>query len=114
VAETNTDFSAQYSEESFWEKTRTYAKQAGEGVLEPALKMYYAVLDKDTPAWAKTTIVASLGYFISPVDAVPDVIPVVGYTDDFGVLFAAVATVAAHIKEEHVQKARATLSQWFS
>jgi len=114
VAETNTDFSAQYSEASFWEKTRTYAKQAGEGVLEPALKMYYAALDGDTPAWAKTTIVASLGYFISPLDAVPDLIPVAGYTDDFGVLFAAIAAVAAHIKDEHAKKARETLAQWFS
>jgi uncharacterized membrane protein YkvA (DUF1232 family) len=114
MSQTDTDFCAKYSEDSFWEKVRTYAKQAGEGVLEPALKMYYSAIDKDTPAWAKGTIIASLGYFISPVDAVPDLVPVVGYTDDFGVLFAAAATVAAHIKEEHVQKAKATLSQWFS
>ncbi|MGG4579784.1 MULTISPECIES: YkvA family protein [Alcaligenes] len=53
-------FSSEYSENSFWDKVKTYAKTAGEGVLEPALKMYYAALDADTPTWAKTTIIAGL------------------------------------------------------
>ncbi|KGP01492.1 DUF1232 domain-containing protein [Alcaligenes nematophilus] len=107
-------FSSEYSENSFWDKVKTYAKTAGEGVLEPALKMYYAALDADTPTWAKTTIIAALGYFISPVDAVPDVLPVVGYTDDLGVLVAAVAATAAHIKDEHTHKAKEVLLRWFS
>lgn len=108
------NFSAAYSEDGFWEKIKVYAKVAGEGVLEPALKMYYAALDADTPAWAKATIIASLGYFISPVDAIPDIVPVVGYADDLGVLVAAVAATAAHIKDEHVKKAKETLAKWFS
>lgn len=107
-------FSAEYSDSNFWEKVKKYSRSAGEGVLEPALKMYYSALDPDTPAWAKATIVASLGYFISPVDAVPDLVPVVGYADDLGVLVAALATTAAHIKEEHVKKAKENLAQWFS
>lgn len=98
----------------FWEKVKNYAKSAGEGVLEPALKMYYAALDADTPAWAKATIIGALGYFISPLDAVPDLIPVVGYTDDLGVLVAAFAATAANIKDVHVSKAKETLTQWFS
>ncbi len=110
----DSQFSKEYSDSGFWEKVRTYARAAGEGVLEPALKMYHSALDSDTPAWAKATIIASLGYFISPVDAVPDVAPVIGYTDDLGVLVAALATTAAHIKEEHTKKAKETLSQWFS
>jgi uncharacterized membrane protein YkvA (DUF1232 family) len=107
-------FSAEYSDSNFWEKVKKYARAAGEGVLEPALKMYYAALDQDTPAWAKATIVGALGYFISPIDAVPDLVPVVGYADDLGVLVAALATTSAHIKAEHVKKAKETLSQWFS
>lgn len=110
----DSQFSKEYSDSGFWEKVRTYARAAGEGVLEPALKMYHSALDSDTPAWAKATIIASLGYFISPVDAIPDIAPVVGYTDDLGVLVAALATTAAHIKEEHTKKAKETLSQWFS
>lgn len=106
------EFSSQYSEEGFWDKAKKYAVVAGESVLEPALKMYYAATDADTPAWAKATIYGALGYFISPVDAIPDVIPVVGYSDDLGVLVAALAATAAHIKESHAQKAQETIQQW--
>lgn len=109
----NTDFSSQYSDAGFWGKVKTYAKAAGKGVLEQALKMYYSATDPDMPLWAKTTIYGALGYFISPIDAIPDLLPAVGYTDDLGVLIAAAAAVAAHIKDEHVQKARETLRQWF-
>ena len=107
------EFEREYSEEGFWGKAKQYARVAGERVLEPALKLYYAARDPDTPAWAKTTIYAALGYFISPVDAIPDVTPVVGYSDDLGVLVAAVAAVAAHIKKDHVEKAKNTIKQWF-
>lgn len=107
-------FSDQYSDEGFWDKVKNYAKAAGESVLESALKLYYAASDSDTPTWAKTTIFGALGYFIFPIDAIPDVVPVIGYSDDLGVLVAAVAATAAHIKTEHTEKAKATLAQWFS
>ena len=107
-------FEDAYSDSSFWEKVKKYAKTAGESVLEPALKMYYAAQDSDTPAWAKAIIYSALGYFILPVDAIPDVAPVVGYSDDVGALVAAVAAVAAYIKQEHTDKAKETLKQWFS
>jgi uncharacterized membrane protein YkvA (DUF1232 family) len=105
-------FAKNYSDDSFWEKVKGFAKTAGESVLEPALKMYYAASDPDTPVWAKAAIYAALGYFISPVDAIPDVVPIVGFSDDLGVLCAALAATAASIKEEHTQKAKETLKQW--
>lgn len=106
-------FVKEYSEDSFWDKAKRYAKEAGEAVLEPALKLYYAAQDPDTPAWAKTTIYGALGYFIFPIDAVADITPLVGYVDDLGVLVSATATVAAHVKDEHAKKAKETLKQWF-
>lgn len=109
----NSKFANEYSDDSFWSKVKDFAKTAGESVLEPALKMYYAASDSDTPVWAKTAIYGALGYFISPIDAIPDVVPVVGFSDDLGVLCAALAATAASIKEEHAQKAKETLKQWF-
>ena len=106
-------YEEQYAETSFRKKGRKNGHKAGTTVLEPALKLYYASRDSDTPAWARTTIYAALGYFSLPVDAIPDFLPAAGYTDDLGVLVAAVATVGAHVKEEHVDKARATLKRWF-
>jgi len=107
-------FENEYSDEGFWKKAKDVAKVAGETVLEPALKLYYSAKDADTPIWAKTTIIGALGYLISPIDAIPDITPIVGYSDDLGVLVAATAAVAAHIKDEHTQKAKETLKQWFN
>ena len=107
-------FSTAYSETGFWDKAKKHARSAGEEVMEPALKMYYAALDADTPAWARAAILSALGYFIFPVDAIPDMAPVVGYADDMGVLAAAMAATAANIKDEHVRKAKETLARWFS
>jgi uncharacterized membrane protein YkvA (DUF1232 family) len=67
-----------------------------------------------TPVGAKSIIVGALGYFISPVDAIPDIIPVAGYTDDLGVLTMAFATVAMHVKDVHGDMAKEKLKQWFS
>lgn len=112
-AQNGEDQGEHYSEEGFWDKISQYAKKAGKDALSPALKMYYAAQDADTPAWAKATVYGALGYFISPIDAIPDVTPFIGYTDDIAVLAAAVAAVAAHIKEEHSEKTAATLKSWF-
>ncbi len=102
----------QYSDPSFWEKLKQYARVAGREVVETALKLYYCMQDADTPRWAKTVIGGSLLYFIVPVDSVPDFLPG-GYVDDLGALSSAVLTVASHIKDEHVAQARAKMAQWF-
>ncbi len=107
------DYIDEYSEEKFWEKVRKYALKAGSEVLEKALFMYEALQDDETPKWAKATIIAALGYFISPLDGIPDLTPVVGFADDLGALTIAFATVAAYVKERHKQKARETLKRWF-
>ncbi|GKW48600.1 YkvA family protein [Halomonas sp. NCCP-2165] len=103
-----------YSDDGFWNKATKYAKKAGEKTLSPALKLYYSAKDPDTPTWAKTTMYGALGYFISPVDGIPDITPVLGYTDDVGVLAGAIGIVAAHIKDEHAEQAMQTLKRWFS
>jgi hypothetical protein len=103
-----------YSDDGFWNKVGKYAKKAGASVLEPALKMYFSSKDGDTPLWAKSTIVGALGYFIFPLDVIPDIAPVVGYSDDLGVLTSAVSVVAAYIKDEHVGEAKRKLKQWLS
>jgi len=107
------NYANEYSEERFWEKVRKNALKAGAEVIEKSLCMFEALKDKDTPAWAKTLIVGALGYFISPIDAIPDITPVVGFADDLGGLAIAFATVAAHIKDEHVERAKKTMAKWF-
>ena len=107
------EYSKEFSEDSFWTKVKDFAIKAGKEVIEKALILYYCLQGPDTPVWAKTTIIAALGYFISPIDAIPDFTPVIGFTDDLGVLAAALATVAVYIKEEHKEKAKEKIKIWF-
>lgn len=102
-----------YSETSFWKKVRKYAAKAGGKVIYNALLLYYALQSPDTPGWAKTVILGALGYFIAPIDIIPDVTPAVGFVDDLGVLIAAVATVAVCITPEMKSQAKRQLKDWF-
>ncbi|PKL81180.1 MAG: hypothetical protein CVV25_00095 [Ignavibacteriae bacterium HGW-Ignavibacteriae-4] len=96
-----------YNESKFWKKLYKVVKFTSIGLIEKALVLYYAAKDEATPKWAKSVIFGALGYFVFPLDAIPDIIPVAGYTDDISVLAAALATVIVYIKDEHKQKARA-------
>jgi uncharacterized membrane protein YkvA (DUF1232 family) len=103
----------EFSEGGFWDKVKTYGKQAGREVVEKALWLFYAAKAPGTPAWAKTAIYGALAYFIFPLDAIPDFAPLVGYTDDLGVLVAALGTVASYITDDIKQQASTQLGAWF-
>jgi uncharacterized membrane protein YkvA (DUF1232 family) len=107
------EYSREYSEEGFWAKLGRFAKVAGREVVEKALCLFYAARRPETPAWAKTIIYSSLGYFILPVDAIPDITPLVGYADDLGALVVAMATVAAYINPAVKEQARRKMCDWF-
>ncbi|NAT76486.1 DUF1232 domain-containing protein [Dickeya dadantii] len=102
-----------FDDDSFWDKIVKYAKKAGQEVIEKALWLYFAAQRPDTPLWAKTTIYAALAYFVLPIDAIPDVIPGAGYTDDLAVLVSALATVSMYINEDVKQQATQQMSDWF-
>jgi len=107
------DYSKEFTDEGFWAKAGDYAKTAGGEVIEKALWLYYAFEQEKTPVWAKSAIVAALGYFISPIDAIPDIVPVVGYADDLGVLALAVTTVASQIDQKVKRLTKTKLKDWF-
>ncbi|WP_434777125.1 YkvA family protein [Neisseria sp. Ec49-e6-T10] len=102
-----------FNEKSYWRKIQKYAKKAGYEVVQKSLWLYFSARSSKTPAWAKAIIYTSLAYFVFPLDAIPDILPVVGYTDDLSVLAAAVATVAFYIDEDVKAKAQEKLIQWF-
>ncbi len=102
-----------YSPPRLWRTLKKAALVAGRRTLHTALILFYCLQDRDTPTWAKGVIVGALGYLILPLDLVPDALPGVGYGDDWGALVAALATVAAYIKDEHKQKAAAQVERLF-
>jgi uncharacterized membrane protein YkvA (DUF1232 family) len=105
--------SNEYSEQSFWDKLAKYAIDAGKEVVLAALKLYFATLEKSTPAWAQAVAIAALAYFISPIDAIPDFTPVIGYADDAGVLTTALGTLATYITDDINRKSQNKLQEWF-
>lgn len=70
---------------------------------------YYCAVDAETPLKVRLVLFAALGYFVLPVDAVPDVITGLGFTDDATVLATALGIVGAHIREPHRAAARRLL-----
>lgn len=81
--------------------------------MEAALRLHYAAQRPDTPAWARRTAYAALAYFILPLDAVPDWLVAVGYTDDLAALALALSTLAAYVDDDVRARAHAKLQQWF-
>lgn len=94
------------------DKVRRHGGRAGRQLIERSLQLYYAAQDPATPDWARGVIYSALGYFIAPVDAVPDLAPVAGFSDDLGVLATAVAVVAMHITPAIQERAAAQVERW--
>lgn len=107
------DYTRHYDDSRLWDKMRHYAQRAGYELLEKALWLYYAAQRPDTPAWARATAYGALGYFILPMDAIPDWLFSVGLTDDLGALALAVATLVDYIDDDVRRQARQRLQQWF-
>jgi uncharacterized membrane protein YkvA (DUF1232 family) len=91
-------------------RKRTHA--IGISLLYSALLMFYAWRRDDTPAWAKRIVVGAFVYLFAPIDAVPDLAPIIGYTDDLGVLAYGLVMIAAYINHDIRTSARQTLNAW--
>ncbi|MCR5395121.1 MAG: DUF1232 domain-containing protein [Bacteroidales bacterium] len=102
-----------YSEEGLWDKVKSVAKKAGIKVIYLALLLYYTATAESTPTAKKGIIYGALGYFILPIDLIPDVIPVAGFSDDLAALLACAAAVASCITPEIKQQAKDKLTEWF-
>jgi uncharacterized membrane protein YkvA (DUF1232 family) len=93
----------------FWRTAKKAARHVP--FMEDVVAAYYCALDKETPLRAKGILVAALGYFILPTDAIPDMILGLGFTDDIAVLTAALAAIRAHLKPAHRLAAKEALAQ---
>lgn len=101
------------AEKPLFGKMKANAQKAGIVVVYAGLILFYTLRDPEIPLWVKLLIVAALGYFISPIDAIPDFAPVVGFADDLGVLLLTIAAVALYINDDAREKARMKLYDWF-
>lgn len=107
-------YSKYYSEESLWEKIKKFSKAAGAKVIYAVLLLYYAMFDSKVSLKTKVFIAAALGYFILPTDAIFDLTPIIGYSDDLGVLLFALKQISSAISPEVKENARKKITEWFS
>ena len=107
------NYSNKFSRKDFVEKIARIAKGAGAKLVYAALILYYTLQSDKVSATNKAKIIGALGYLISPLDVVPDAIPIAGLADDLGVLVFVLKKVWTDIDPEIQVKARKRLSKWF-
>lgn len=78
---------------------------------EDLLAAWFCARDPATPRRVRLTLLAALGYFVLPIDAIPDIMPLIGFTDDAAVIAAAIAAVAGSITVEHRERARKAMAE---
>ena len=93
----------------FWPKLRRTAARLP--FAEDLVAAYYCAFDRRTPRRVQAVLLGALAYFALPFDFVPDMLPILGFTDDAAVLATALRVVAAHITPEHRDAARQLLAQ---
>ena len=106
-------YESNYSEDGLFSVITKYAKKIGGEVIYKALQLFYVLQKPNIPLKAKATIIGALGYLISPIDIIPDFIPVLGFSDDAVAVAVALAVVSAYIDEEVNAKAKAKFDSIF-
>ena len=107
------NYSGKFSKKEFAEKLSRIAKRAGAKLVYAALILYYTLQSDKVSKSDKAIIIGALGYMISPLDVIPDAIPIAGLTDDLAVLLDVLKKVWTGIDPEIVDKAKRRLSKWF-
>ena len=87
--------------------------KAGRAIAQPALEAFEMLIEPSTPAQVRMTMLAALTYLIMPMDLVPDLIPVAGFSDDLVALTAVISLWSTHITPDIRNKARRKLDRWF-
>ncbi|HEY8337777.1 MAG TPA: YkvA family protein [Tardiphaga sp.] len=93
----------------FWSKLKRLAVRLP--FAEDLLAAYYCAFDRQTPRHVQAALLGAIAYFVLPFDFVPDMLPILGFTDDAAILATALRMVASHITPEHREAARAAMAR---
>ena len=107
------EYEQHYNESSFWNKILSMTKKAGLKLIYLALLLYYTLESRNVSKTDKAIIIGALGYFILPLDIIPDYIPIIGYTDDMTILVYAYNRVKSNINDHIREKAKNKLNSIF-
>lgn len=93
----------------FWPKIGRVAARIP--FANQVVSVYYAARDPETPMAAKGVMLGALAYFVMPVDAIPDILAGIGFTDDAAVITAVIATLGANVRKRHREAAEKALDR---
>jgi uncharacterized membrane protein YkvA (DUF1232 family) len=93
----------------FWQRIKKLGRKLP--FAEDVVAAAYCASDPGTPSRVKLLIIGALAYFVMPFDGIPDIFPLVGFTDDAAVIAATIAAIRAHMRDEHWEKAREFLGR---
>lgn len=105
-------YACAYNPKELFEKIKKFAKKAGMKTIYVVLILYYASFDKSLPTKDRLMVIAAIGYFILPLDFIPDSLPG-GFADDASAALYVVRHIWSNLSEETFQKARVKLNDWF-
>lgn len=101
------------NKEQLFEKLQKYSRELGIRAIYSSLLLYYTYQEDETPGWARKIVLGAIAYLINPFDAIPDLSPLVGYTDDLGILGFALVTISGYINMNVKINARKKAKEWF-
>ena len=99
-----------YSESGLWDKIRKNIAKIGVKVIYQALLLYYVAQSPNCPSKIKAGIIGALGYLISPIDLIPDIMPGIGYADDAVAVATAVALAQIYITDDIKEQAKSKIA----
>lgn len=106
-------YESHYNEEKLSGKLSRVARKAGSKLVYAVLLLYYVLKSPQISRADKAKIYGALGYFILPLDILPDFIPLAGFTDDLSAVIWALHTVWKNITPEVKAQAAAKTREWF-
>ncbi len=106
-------YAKEYSDDGLWDKIKGNVASIGITLVYKALQLYYVAQSPDCPMKVKAGIYGALGYLISPIDFIPDLAPVVGYTDDAAAIGVALLLAQMYITEDIKAQARERIQSLF-
>lgn len=107
------EYKKEYNEKSFFDKLKKILKVVGVKGVYMLLLLYNTLQRKGIPPKEKSIIIGALGYFILPLDALPDITPIIGYSDDIFALGMAILKVMPYIDDKMKEKSREQIIKWF-
>ncbi|MBR6964555.1 MAG: DUF1232 domain-containing protein [Prevotella sp.] len=106
-------YANKFTQSDFVEKISRIAKRAGSKLVYAALILYYTLQSDKISVKDKAIIIGALGYLISPLDVIPDAIPIAGLGDDMAVLLFVLNKIWGNVSDDVKDKAKDRLNKWF-